>query len=200
LKILATSREPLHIHGEREVLIPPLPHQAHASHDITPAMALFEERAREVRPDFAIDDENRAAISELCRRLDALPLAIELAAARTRVMSPQAMVLRLQKSLSLLSGGKRDSPERHHTLRATLDWSLDLLRPEERVFFRRLGIFAGSFSEDAAAAVVFEMRGAARCHRASEACGPAPWRSAARWNASLSRFTIDRYTVYVPLA
>jgi predicted ATPase len=154
LKILATSREALHIRGEREVPIPPLPHQAHASHDITPAMALFEERAREVRPDFAIDDDNRAAISELCRRLDALPLAIELAAARVRVLSPQAMVSRLQTSLSLLSGGKRDLPERQQTLRATLDWSLDLLRPEERVFFRRLGIFAGGFSEDAAAAVV----------------------------------------------
>lgn len=154
LKIVATSRETLHIHGEREVPVPPLPHHARDSHDITPAMMLFEERARDVRPDFAIDDDNRAAIFELCRRLDALPLAIELAAARVRVLSPQAMVLRLQKSLSLLGGDKRDSPERHQTLRATLDWSLDLLRPEERVFFRRLGIFAGSFSEDAAAAVV----------------------------------------------
>ena len=154
LKILVTSREALHIHGEREAPIPPLPHHAHDSQDITPAMALFEERAREVRPDFAIDDDNRAAISELCRRLDALPLAIELAAARVRVLSPQSMVLRLQKSLSLLSGGKRDLPERQQTLRATLDWSLDLLRPEERVFFRRLGILAGTFSEEAAAAVV----------------------------------------------
>jgi predicted ATPase len=153
LKILVTSREALHIRGEREIPIPPLPHLAHASHDITPAMALFEERAREVRPDFAIDETNRAAISELCRRLDGLPLAIELAAARVRVLSPQAMVSRLHTSLSLLSGGKRDLPERHQTLRATLDWSLDLLRPEERVFFRRLGIFVGSFSEDAAAAV-----------------------------------------------
>jgi predicted ATPase len=154
LKILATSREALHIRGEREVPIPPLPHHARAAQDITPAMALFQERAREVRPDFAIDDDNRAAISELCRRVDALPLAIELAAARVRVLSPQAMVLRLDQSLSLLTGGKRDSPERHQTLRATLNWSLDLLRPEERVFFRRLGIFVGSFSEDAAAAVV----------------------------------------------
>ncbi len=117
-------------------------------------MSLFEERAREVRPDFAIDDDNRAAVAELCRLLDALPLAIELAAARVRVLSPQAMVPRLHESLSLLSGATRDLPERHQTLRATLEWSLDLLRPEERVFFRRLGIFAGSFSEDAAAAVV----------------------------------------------
>ncbi len=154
LKILATSREPLHIRDEREVPVPPLPHDFHTGLTNTPAMRLFEERAREVRPDFAIDDDNRAAVAELCQLLDALPLAIELAAARVRMLSPQAMVPRLHQSLSLLTAGKRDLPERHQTLRATLDWSLDLLRPEERVFFRRLGIFAGSFSEDAAAAVV----------------------------------------------
>jgi len=153
LKVVATSREALHIRGERDVPVPPLSHPAHATLEMTPAMALFEERAREVRPDFRVDDDNRAAIFELCRRLDALPLAIELAAARVRVLSPQAMLPRLQKSLSLLSGAKRDVPERHQTLRATLDWSLDLLRPEERVFFRRLGVLAGSFTEDAAAAV-----------------------------------------------
>jgi predicted ATPase len=154
LKILATSREPLHIRGEREVPVPPLPHAFHTGGAITPAMRLFEERARGVRPDFAINDDNQAAAAELCRLLDALPLAIELAAARVRVLSPQAMVPRLHQSLSLLSAGKQDLPQRHQTLRATLEWSLDLLRPEERVFFRRLGIFAGSFSEDAAAAVV----------------------------------------------
>jgi predicted ATPase len=154
LKILTTSREPLRVRGEREVPIPPLPHHVRSAQEITPAMALFEERAREVRPDFGIDDDNRAAVAELCRRVDALPLAIELAAARTRVLSPQAIVGRLDRSLALLTGGRRDQPERHHTLRATIEWSLDLLRPEERVFFRRLGIFAGSFSEDAAAAVV----------------------------------------------
>ncbi len=156
LKILATSREPLRIRGEREVPVPPLPHDFQASRVTTPAMTLFEERAREVRPDFAIDDDNRAAVAELCRRLDALPLAIELAAARVRVLSPQAMLPRLNQSLALLTGGKRDLPERHQTLRAALEWSLDLLRPEERVFFRRLGIFAGSFSEEAAEAVVAE--------------------------------------------
>ena len=154
LKIVATSREPLHVRGEREVPIPPLPHHVRSTHETTPAMLLFEERAREVRPEFGIDDDNRAAVAELCRRLDALPLAIELAAARTRVLSPQAIVARLDQSLALLTGGKRDLPKRHQTLRATIEWSLDLLRPEEVVFFRRLGIFAGSFSEDAAAAVV----------------------------------------------
>lgn len=154
LKVLATSREALHVRGEREVPVPPLPHAFHAGGVITPAMTLFEERAREVRPDFAIDDDNRPAVAELCRRLDALPLAIELAAARVRVLSPQAMLPRLDKPLSLLTGRKRDVPERHQTLRDTLEWSLDLLRPEERVFFRRLGVFAGSFSENAATAVV----------------------------------------------
>ena len=154
LKVLATSRQPLHIWGEREVPVPPLPHAFHAGGAITPAMLLFEKRAREVRPDFTIDDDNRSAVAELCRRLDALPLAIELAAARVRVLSPQAMVPRLSESLSLLTGVARDLPERHQTLRATLEWSLDLLCPEEQVFFRRLGVFAGNFSEDAAAAVV----------------------------------------------
>ena len=154
LRILATSREPLRIHGERELLVPPLPHAYKARGDITPAMTLFEQRAREVRPEFRIDDDSWDAVAELCRRLDALPLAIELAAARVRVLSPQAMLPRLDTSLSLLTGSKRDLPQRHQTLRATLEWSLDLLRPEERVFFRRLGVFAGDFSEDAAEAVV----------------------------------------------
>jgi len=154
LKILTTSREALRIRGEREIPVPPLPHAYEARGDTTPAMALFEERAREVRPDFVLDDDNREAVAELCRRLDALPLAIELAAARVRVLSPQAMLPRLDKSLALLTSGKRDLAERHQTLRATLQWSLDLLRPEERVFFRRLGVFAGSFSEEAAATVV----------------------------------------------
>ncbi|MGH9463348.1 MAG: ATP-binding protein, partial [Vicinamibacteria bacterium] len=155
LKVLVTSREALRIRGEREFPVPPLPHEpSNMGGERTPAMALFEERAREVRPDFRIDDENRAAVAELLRRLDALPLAIELAAARVRVLSPQAMLPRLDQSLSLLSGGKRDLPERHQGLRATIDWSVDLLRPEEQVLFRRLGVFGDSFSEEAAEAVV----------------------------------------------
>jgi predicted ATPase len=151
LKVLVTSREALHISGEHEAHVPPLPHEPGVER--TPAMTLFEERAREVRSDFRIDEQNRVAVAELCRRLDALPLAIELAAARVRVLSPQAMLPRLDRSLSFLSGGRRDLPERHQTLRATIDWSLDLLRPSEQVFFRRLGVFVGSFSEDAAQAV-----------------------------------------------
>lgn len=152
LKVLVTSREALHVRGEHEVHVPPLPHDPGAER--TPAMALFEERAREVRADFRIDEQNRAAVAELCRRLDALPLAIELAAARVRVLSPQAMLPRLDRSLSLLSARMRDLPERHQTLRATIGWSLDLLRPDEKVAFRRLGAFDGSFSEEAAEAVL----------------------------------------------
>src|SRR5262249_2857408 len=143
LKVLVTSREALRVRGEREAPVPPLPHGPGGER--TPAMALFEERAREVRPDFRIDDQNRASVAELCRRLAALPLAIELAAARVRVLSPQAMLARLDRSLSLLSGGKRDLPERHQTLRATIGWSLDLLGAEEQVAFARLGVFVGSF-------------------------------------------------------
>src|SRR5262252_4558863 len=154
VKILVTSREALRVRGEHEVHVPPLPHEPRAEH--TPAMALFEARAREVRPEFRVDDSNRAAVSEICRRLDALPLAIELAAARVRVLSPQAMLSRLDRSLTLLSAGKRDLPERHQTLRATIEWSLALLRPEEQVVFRRLGVFRGSFSESAAEAVLGE--------------------------------------------
>ena len=152
VKILATSREALHVRGEREVHVPPLPHELGGRR--TPAMTLFEERAREVRPEFCIDDQNRAAVAELCRRLDGLPLAIELAAARARVLSPQAMLARLEPSLSLLSSSQRDRPERHQTLRSTIEWSLDLLRPDEQVVFRRLGVFAGGFSEEAAEVVL----------------------------------------------
>ena len=158
LKVLVTSREALRIRGEHELQVGPLPHDA-GTGPCTPAMTLFEERAREVRPEFRIDDQNRAAVAELCRRLDALPLAIELAAARVRVLSPQAMLPRLNQSLSLLSGGRRDLPERHRTLRATIGWSLDLLRPGEQVAFRRLGVFDGGFGEEAAAAVLADAEG-----------------------------------------
>jgi predicted ATPase len=154
VKLLVTSREALRVRGEHEVHVPPLPHEPKATH--TPAMALFEARAREVRPEFRIDDGNRPAVSEICRRLDALPLAIELAAARVRVLSPQAMLARLDRSLTLLSAGKRDLPERHQTLRATIEWSLGLLRSEEQLVFRRLGVFQGSFPEGAAEAVLVD--------------------------------------------
>jgi predicted ATPase len=153
LKVLITSREALRIRSERELPVPPLAHERDAQ-TVTPAMQLFAERAQEILPDFRVDDDNRAAVAEICRRLDALPLAIELAAARVRVLSPQAMLQRLDKSLALLTSTRRDLPERQQTLRGALDWSHQLLSPDEQVFFRRLGIFADSFTEEGAAAVV----------------------------------------------
>src|SRR5262249_33178108 len=152
LKILGTSRESLRVQGEHEQPVPPLALDADAG-ALSPSVTLFEQRAREVRPDFRIDAENRASVAEICRRLDGLPLAIELAAARTRVLSPQGMLPRLDRSLSLLTSQRRDLPARQQTLRAALSWSYDLLRPEGRAFFRRLGAFTGGFFEEAAAEI-----------------------------------------------
>jgi predicted ATPase len=151
LKILVTSRESLRVQGEHEQPVPPLALEAAGEGALSPCMALFEQRAREMRPDFRIDAENHASVAAICRRLDGLPLAVELAAARTRVLSPQAMLPRLDKSLSLLTSQRRDLPARQQTLRAALAWSYDLLRPEEQAFFRRLGVFTGGFPEEAAA-------------------------------------------------
>ncbi|HEX8026040.1 MAG TPA: adenylate/guanylate cyclase domain-containing protein, partial [Candidatus Limnocylindrales bacterium] len=123
LRILATSRELLRIGGERGHVVPPL--------DIAAGAALFEDRARTHRPDLAIDDATRATILEICRRLDGLPLAIELAAARIRVLSPAAILDRLGKSLDL-AGGARDLPERQRTLRGAINWSHELLSEPER--------------------------------------------------------------------
>jgi predicted ATPase len=151
LKILVTSRESLRVQGEQEAPVPPLALDGDGA--LSPCMMLFEERAREMRPDFRIDASNHASVTEICRRLDGLPLAVELAAARTRVLTPQAMLPRLDRSLSLLTSQRRDLPARQQTLRAALAWSYDLLRPEEQAFFRRLGAFAGGFHEEAAAAL-----------------------------------------------
>ena len=135
LKILVTSRESLRVRGEHEQPVPPLGLDAAGEGALSPSMALFEQRAREIRPDFHIDAENRASVAEICRRLDGLPLAVELAAARTRVLSPQAILPRLDRSLSLLTSQRRDLPARQQTLRAALSWSYDLLRPDEQAFF-----------------------------------------------------------------
>ena len=153
LKILVTSRESLRVQGEHEQPVPPLAIHATGADALSPCMCLFEQRAQEMRPDFRIDAENRAAVAEICRRLDGLPLAVELAAARTRVLSPQAMLPRLDQSLSLLTSQRRDLPARQQTLRGALSWSYDLLRPDEQAFFRRLGVFTGGFPEEAAAEI-----------------------------------------------
>lgn len=139
--VLATSRGPLHLSAEQELPVEPLARNA--------AVELFVSRAaaagRHVAPD--------ATVREICRRLDDLPLALELAAARVRLLSPPALLKRLDESLSLLTGGAHDLPERQRTLRATIEWSHDLLDPGEQAAFRRLSVFRGSFTLEAAEAV-----------------------------------------------
>jgi hypothetical protein len=137
LHVLATSRAPLRIAGEHEYAVEPLPDDD--------AVELFRERAAVSEP--------LEAVTEICRRLDGLPLAIELAAARTRLLFPQQLLERLEQRLPLLTGGRRDAPERQRTLRATIEWSHELLGEEEQIVFRRLGVFVGSFTLDAAEAV-----------------------------------------------
>lgn len=159
LTILATSRAPLRIHGEREYQVRPLatpsfervPHAAEVAQ--APAVRLFVERATAVTGAFALADDNAAAVAAICRRLDGLPLAIELAAARTRLLSPTALLGRLDQALPLLSQGSRDLPARHQTLRETIAWSYNLLSPSEQTLFRRLAVFAGGFTLAAAEAI-----------------------------------------------
>ncbi len=147
--VIVSSRAPLRISGEQEFPVPPLRVPAAEETDAdaigsTEAVRLFVERAVAVRPDFALTPENAPQVAEVVRRLDGLPLAIELAAARIRLLSPAAMAARLGDRLGLLSGGGRDLPERQRTLRGAIDWSYDLLGEEQRALFARLGVFAGS--------------------------------------------------------
>ncbi len=155
LKVLVTSREALRLIPERVVPIQPLPlpDTGHLP-DIetlahTPSVALFLERARAVNPSFALTTGNAAAIIEICRRLDGLPLALELAAARLSVFGPDALLARMERSLSLLTQGARDLPLRQQTLRNTLAWSYDLLSEREQQVFRQIAVFVGSFSLEA---------------------------------------------------
>ena len=159
LKILVTSRAALHLYGEQELQVPPLalpdPRSLGEVEMLSgyPAVALFVQRARAVKPDFALGEENAAAVVEICARLDGLPLAIELAAARVKVLTPVAILGRLESRLRLLTGGARDLPERQQTLRRALDWSYELLTSEEQRLSRRLAVFAGGFTLEAAEAV-----------------------------------------------
>lgn len=155
VKILVTSRIPLQVRGEHEYPISPLdlPSDSRpAPADILEyeAVALFHQQAQSVQPNFEIADENKDVVIEICRRLDGLPLAIEIAAARIKIFSPQALLKRLDKSLKLLVGGTTDSPDRQQTLRSTIDWSYELLAPEIQTLFTRLGIFSGGFTLEAA--------------------------------------------------
>jgi predicted ATPase len=141
LDILVTSREPLHVTGEQEYPVPPLAHEE--------SVAFFLVRARSIVPDFEADD----SVPEICRRLDALPLALELAAVRIKVFTAQQILERLEQRLPLLTGGARDLPERQRTLRATIEWSYELLSSEEQELFTRLGVFRGGWTFDAAETV-----------------------------------------------
>jgi predicted ATPase/DNA-binding XRE family transcriptional regulator/Flp pilus assembly protein TadD len=159
LKALVTSREMLRVRGEHAFPVPPLAvpasGQANAGDLLSQCAAaqLFAERAAAVRPDFAITDENAPAVAELCRRLDGLPLAIELAAARSAIFPPEALLARLDSRLKLLTGGPRDVPARQQALRNTIAWSYDLLTDSEQKLFRRVSIFLGGGTFDAIAAV-----------------------------------------------
>jgi predicted ATPase/DNA-binding winged helix-turn-helix (wHTH) protein len=158
LKVLVTSRSALHVYGENEFPVPPLalPEQTTSTVEVlaqSPAVALFVQRAIAAKPDFQLTPENAAAVAEVCARLDGLPLAIELAAARVKVLSPTAMRTRLSSRLQLLTGGARDMPQRHQTLRAAMDWSYDLLSPTEQKLFRRLSVFVGGCTLEGAEAV-----------------------------------------------
>jgi predicted ATPase len=150
LKVLATSRIPLRLYGEQEYPVPPLalpdprvlpPVEVLTQYE---AVRLFVERARAVKADFSVTNENAPAIAEICARLDGLPLAIELAGARVRILPPQKMLERLSNRLKLLKGGARDLPNRQQTLRGAIDWSHYLLEADEKILFGRLSVFSGS--------------------------------------------------------
>ncbi|HET7555545.1 MAG TPA: NB-ARC domain-containing protein, partial [Gaiellaceae bacterium] len=145
LKLLVTSRTPLHLSGERTYPVPPL--------ELPESVRLFAERAHAAALEFDVTDENEDAVAEICRRLDGLPLAIELAAPRIRSLPPPALLRRLDQRLKLLTGGARDLDERQRTLRATIEWSYELLPEAERALFARLGVFVGGSRLDEAEAL-----------------------------------------------
>jgi predicted ATPase/DNA-binding NarL/FixJ family response regulator len=159
LKMLITSRSRLRLRGEHELPVPPLslpdtkhlpPVESLADYE---SVRLFVERAAALRPDFTVNSDNASAIAEICSRLDGLPLAIELAAARIKILSPQAMLSRLDSRLKLLTSGGKDLPERQQTLRNAIEWSYDLLSEDEKTLFRRLSVFAGGRTLEAIEAV-----------------------------------------------
>jgi predicted ATPase/DNA-binding CsgD family transcriptional regulator len=158
LRMLVTSREPLRLRGEHEFPLSPLALPTQPSLEIlmqTPSVLLFVQRAQASQPDLRLTPENASAVTEICARLDGLPLAIELAAARIKLLPPQAMLRQLQESpLQMLTGGARDLPVRQQTLRGTIQWSYDLLNVEEQRLFRWLSVFVGGCTLEAAVKVI----------------------------------------------
>lgn len=162
IRVLVTSREVLRVRGERVVRVPPLSLPAAASPSgLSPdelverssAVALFVERAREIKPEFRLTEASAGDVVRICRRLDGLPLAIELAAARMRMLPPAGILARLHDQFELLTGGARDLPDRQRTLRHAIDWSYELLGPEERTLLQRLSVFVGGCNLESAEAV-----------------------------------------------
>jgi predicted ATPase len=139
---LVTSRQALRLRSERQFAVAPLTGPA--------AVRLFADRAAAVRADFRLTEANEPAVTEICRRLDGLPLAIELAAARVRLLPPEALLARMDERLDVLGQGPVDLPARQRTLRAAMDWSHDLLAPHEQALFRRLAVFSGGWTLEAA--------------------------------------------------
>jgi predicted ATPase/class 3 adenylate cyclase len=179
LKLLVTSRAPLRVSAEYEHHVPPLAvpstayqlagrrpgsRKGHAADDFSnlnafPAIALFVSRAKAANLTFELNEQNASAIAEICVRLDGIPLAIELAAARIKILTPDALLARLGNRLKLLTGGARDLPARQQTLNSTIEWSHDLLNAEEKTLFRRTSIFRGGFSLEALESVCGEVTG-----------------------------------------
>lgn len=169
LKILVTSRAVLRLSGEFEFKVPPMnlpdPEQDFAKENAAQydAVQLFVERARLVAPDFALSDENAPIIAQICARVDGLPLALELAAARIKLLTPKQLLEKLSGArLAVLKGGRRDVPERHQTLLKTIQWSYNLLSPATQTWFARLGIFDGGWSLDTVEAMMQAMAGSPR--------------------------------------
>ncbi|CAN5793323.1 hypothetical protein BH23CHL4_BH23CHL4_20640 [soil metagenome] len=159
VKVLVTSRVRLRVSGEREHAVPPLgvtelpEHAPFGDVAESEAVLLFVERAQAVKEGFVLTPENASDIATICRRLDGLPLAVELAAARVKILAPPALLTRLERRLPLLTGGGRDQPERLRTMRDAITWSYDLLSPDEQALFRRLAVFVGNCTLEAADAI-----------------------------------------------
>ena len=162
LKILCTSRTPLKIKAEQEFALSPLSLPEKDHHEIRqnpmayPAIQLFVSRAQRVNPNFELNGDHIEPVIKICRRLDGLPLALELAAARIRILPPDRLLSRLNRALDILTGGAQDLPERHQTLRTTIDWSYSLLNGPEKQLFQRTSVFAGGFTLDAIEQVCYE--------------------------------------------